>query len=108
MEDAYVMKDPFTEENAAVVLGSHCASCEKSVCVSQVRHFSEVVARFVRSVVRQMQVSPSSGVLLEEHCFQGTLDGRVHLAVAPEVAGCVPIHFLFCRTVVCSTRRGFA
>ena len=36
MEDAYVMRDPFTEQNAAIILGSHCSVCERSVCVSQV------------------------------------------------------------------------
>ncbi|ELT89552.1 hypothetical protein CAPTEDRAFT_102709 [Capitella teleta] len=35
MEEAYVMKDPFTEDNRCIILGSHCFSCKKSVCVSQ-------------------------------------------------------------------------
>jgi len=36
MEDAYIMKDPFTDEKRCIVLGSHCSVCNRIVCVSQV------------------------------------------------------------------------
>ncbi|ESO00108.1 hypothetical protein HELRODRAFT_83641 [Helobdella robusta] len=34
-EDVYIMRDPFTNErNSYIILGSHCSSCQKVVCVS--------------------------------------------------------------------------
>lgn len=34
LEDTYVMKDPFSSEMGMISLGSHCSSCQKSVCAS--------------------------------------------------------------------------
>ncbi|KAL3851811.1 hypothetical protein ACJMK2_015516 [Sinanodonta woodiana] len=34
MEDAYIMKDPFSSEGGIIPLGSHCTICGKSVCLS--------------------------------------------------------------------------
>ena len=36
LEDAYVMKDPFSSEGGIITLGSHCSLCEKAVCLSTV------------------------------------------------------------------------
>lgn len=36
MEESYVMKDPFTDEQKCIILGSKCAACSQPVCVSQV------------------------------------------------------------------------
>ena len=36
MEKVYLLKDPFSEQRGCIVLGSHCVSCEKSVCVGHV------------------------------------------------------------------------
>lgn len=36
MEDAYVMKDPFSEERGFITLGSSCIICKAKVCLSQV------------------------------------------------------------------------
>ena len=36
MEDAYILKDPFTGEKRCIILGSHCSVCNRIVCVSQV------------------------------------------------------------------------
>nr|XP_022297187.1 cysteine-rich DPF motif domain-containing protein 1-like [Crassostrea virginica] len=35
MEEAYVMKDPFTEERGFITLGSSCSICKSVVCLSQ-------------------------------------------------------------------------
>ncbi|XP_077987643.1 cysteine-rich DPF motif domain-containing protein 1-like [Glandiceps talaboti] len=35
MEDAFVMRDPFTPEYKHLTLGSHCSVCNKVVCVGQ-------------------------------------------------------------------------
>ena len=34
LEEAYIIKDPFTDDRKAIVLGSHCSNCSKAVCVS--------------------------------------------------------------------------
>ncbi|XP_041348313.1 cysteine-rich DPF motif domain-containing protein 1-like [Gigantopelta aegis] len=34
LEDAYVMKDPFSTEGGIITLGSHCSLCQKPVCLS--------------------------------------------------------------------------
>lgn len=36
MEEAYVMKDPFSEERGFITLGSSCNICRAKVCLSQV------------------------------------------------------------------------
>lgn len=36
MEEAYVMKDPFSEERGFITLGSSCNICRAEVCLSQV------------------------------------------------------------------------
>lgn len=36
MEEAYVMKDPFSEERGFITLGSNCSICRAKVCLSQV------------------------------------------------------------------------
>ncbi|XP_062522546.1 cysteine-rich DPF motif domain-containing protein 1-like [Corticium candelabrum] len=33
LEDAYVMKDPFSPDERQLVLGSHCSVCQQPVCV---------------------------------------------------------------------------
>jgi len=35
LEDVYIMRDPFTEERRAILLGSHCTACTDLVCSSQ-------------------------------------------------------------------------
>jgi hypothetical protein len=36
MEDAFVMKDPFSDvRNNCIIIGSRCVSCSQMVCVSQ-------------------------------------------------------------------------
>ncbi|XP_052681011.1 cysteine-rich DPF motif domain-containing protein 1-like [Crassostrea angulata] len=35
MEEAYVMKDPFSEERGFITLGSSCNICRAKVCLSQ-------------------------------------------------------------------------
>lgn len=35
LEDAYIMRDPFTDESKCIILGSHCAICNRVLCVSQ-------------------------------------------------------------------------
>ncbi|XP_064632463.1 cysteine-rich DPF motif domain-containing protein 1-like [Lineus longissimus] len=35
LEEAYFMKDPFSESTKAVILGAHCSCCQQAVCVSQ-------------------------------------------------------------------------
>lgn len=39
MEEAYVMKDPFTEERGFITLGSSCSICKSLVCLSQVLQY---------------------------------------------------------------------
>ncbi|KAI0216289.1 hypothetical protein LSAT2_031678 [Lamellibrachia satsuma] len=34
LEEAYMKRDPFTEQKQCIVLGSHCTLCRKTVCVS--------------------------------------------------------------------------
>ena len=36
LEDAYVVKDPFTREGGFMVIGSHCSLCHSEVCCNQV------------------------------------------------------------------------
>ncbi|XP_041457785.1 cysteine-rich DPF motif domain-containing protein 1-like [Lytechinus variegatus] len=35
LEEAYVMKDPFTPENRHLTIGGHCSECNKPVCVNK-------------------------------------------------------------------------
>ena len=35
LEDAYVVKDPFTREGGFMVIGSHCSLCHSEVCCNQ-------------------------------------------------------------------------
>lgn len=35
LENAYLMKDPFTDENKCIILGSHCTICNHMICISQ-------------------------------------------------------------------------
>ncbi|XP_046840067.1 cysteine-rich DPF motif domain-containing protein 1-like [Xenia sp. Carnegie-2017] len=35
LEDAYIMKDPFTMEANFIVLGGHCSFCNIAVCCNQ-------------------------------------------------------------------------
>ncbi|KAL5463517.1 hypothetical protein EMCRGX_G032417 [Ephydatia muelleri] len=34
LEDAYIARDPFSSDPTPLILGSHCVSCNSSVCVS--------------------------------------------------------------------------
>ena len=36
LEDAYVMKDPFTRDRGLMIVGGHCSLCHIQVCCSQV------------------------------------------------------------------------
>ncbi|XP_061863075.1 cysteine-rich DPF motif domain-containing protein 1 isoform X2 [Colius striatus] len=48
LEDAYVMKDPFTpDKDKFLILGSHCSLCSRSVCVGAI--FSSVSADLLQS-----------------------------------------------------------
>lgn len=33
LEEAFIMKDPFTPENRHLTVGGHCSECKKAVCV---------------------------------------------------------------------------
>ncbi|KAM4784461.1 LOW QUALITY PROTEIN: cysteine-rich DPF motif domain-containing protein 1 [Cyanocitta cristata] len=33
LEEAYIMKDPFTLEDKFLIVGSHCSLCSRAVCV---------------------------------------------------------------------------
>ncbi|XP_046348405.2 cysteine-rich DPF motif domain-containing protein 1-like isoform X2 [Haliotis rufescens] len=34
LEEAYVMKDPFSTEGSLITLGAHCSLCNKPVCIA--------------------------------------------------------------------------
>ncbi|KAK6176806.1 hypothetical protein SNE40_015038 [Patella caerulea] len=34
LEEAYLMRDPFTSDAGLIILGAHCSTCKKCVCLT--------------------------------------------------------------------------